>query len=76
MAVTYFVQGVGLYVAYGLSTDTKPAAPPDNCLFIETDTGRRWFVVLNTWTLTQSNITVSTSPPSSPVLNDIWIDIT
>lgn len=49
--ITYFVQSPGLYVAFGLSTDTKPPTPPDNCLFIETDTALIFFSLASVWTL-------------------------
>lgn len=49
--ITYFVQSPGLYVAFGLSTDTKPPTPPDDCLFIETDTALIFFSLATVWTL-------------------------
>lgn len=49
--ITYFVQSPGLYVAFGLSSDTKPPTPPDNCLFIETDTALIFFSLATVWTL-------------------------
>lgn len=47
----YNVQQAGNYIVYGLSTDTKPVSPPDDSLFIETNTGNIYFSVSGVWTL-------------------------
>ncbi len=50
MALKYFSTGAdGTYVCYGISTDTKPSSPPDNCIFIEIDTAKRYKVSTNAW---------------------------
>lgn len=49
MALKFFVTGVGAYICYGLSTDTKPATPPADCLFIEIDTGKQFRAVASAW---------------------------
>ena len=53
-----FAQGAGAYVAYGLSTDTKPASRTTGSLFIETDTdntyisdGVDWLLPVNKKTI-------------------------
>ena len=58
MAISYFVQGAGAYIAYGLSTDTKPISPSANSTFVETDTGTLYNVSGGAWILAtnQKNI--------------------
>lgn len=61
MAITYFVQSEGLYVAYGLSGDTKPASPPDNCLFIEIDTALIFASIASAWVVKTTGANLSLS---------------
>lgn len=49
--VIYIVQQPGQYIAYGLSTDTKPSSPPDNCLFVERNTGDVYKSLSSAWAL-------------------------
>lgn len=39
------------YSAYGLSTDTKPLSPPDNCFYIEKNTGNSYRSLGGVWIL-------------------------
>jgi hypothetical protein len=56
--INYFIQQVGNYVAYGLSTDTKPSLPPDGCMFVETDTGNIYNSIDDVWSLTSGQKTI------------------
>lgn len=49
--IIYSVTQPGLFVAYGLSTTTKPTSPPDNCLFFETNTGSIYKSSGGSWSL-------------------------
>lgn len=49
MAITFVVSAPGFYSAYGLSTDTKPASPPDYVTFTETDTGNIYDSIGGVW---------------------------
>lgn len=57
MAIKYFVQSPGSYVAYGLSTDTKPTSPPDDSYFIEVDTDDTYSSSSSVWSLVSENYT-------------------
>lgn len=82
MAIKFFVQEVGTYVAYGLSSDTKPLSPPDGSLFIETDTSKlykvsvgAWVEGLNTSYGTQGNLDLK-APLASPTFTGTVSGIT
>ncbi len=49
MAVTFFVSGAGIYNCMCLSSDVKPANPPDNCTLDESDTGKTYRAVSGAW---------------------------
>ena len=40
MAISYIAQAAGRLLCIGLSSDTKPASPTDDWVFIELDTGK------------------------------------
>lgn len=75
MAITYFVQTAGSYVAYGLSTDTKPTSPPNNCLFIEIDTSNSYTSSASAWVLTTKHkIVKALTDFPTPVANVITLE--
>ena len=85
MALKFFTTASeGTYICYGLSTDTKPASPPDSCLFIEIDTAKRYLVSGGAWVEAFNNaypktdgtgkISVGTVTPTSPATGDLWVD--
>jgi len=75
MAIIYTVNSSGAYVAYGLSTDTKPTAPADNSLFIEADTDNSYLAVGGAWTLPTKHKTVrSLSDFPTPVSSVITLE--
>lgn len=49
MAVVYYVTKPGAYLALGLSSDTKPPTPPNEAVFMETDTGAFFHAVAAAW---------------------------
>lgn len=61
MAITYFVQVAGTYVAFGLAADTKPVSPPNDSMFIETDTALTYVSIANAWVVktTGANLVLS-----------------
>lgn len=49
MAIIFSVKTPGVYSAIGLSTDTKPVNPPNDCAFFETDTSKTYHSVSGAW---------------------------
>lgn len=54
--LVYYGTGTNTYTIYGLSSETKPASPPDNCLFVETNTGSIYRSSGAAWSLLSLNI--------------------
>lgn len=50
MAITYIEGSDGAWLLLGLSTDTKPVAPPADYTFLETDTAMMYDVQVGAWT--------------------------
>lgn len=58
MSIINFAQGAGVYIAYGLSTDTKPSTHTVDSLFIETDTGNTYISNGSSWLVSNNHKTV------------------
>lgn len=58
MSVNYLVQSSSFYIAFGLSSDTKPTGSTST-VFIETDTGRVYGYASGNWTQSTHSFTSS-----------------
>lgn len=47
---THYSNSLTTYTVYGLSGDTKPLSPPDNCYFVERNTGNTYVSISGIWT--------------------------
>lgn len=51
VAQTFYSITDSAYVVYGLSTDTKPLSPPNECYFVEVNTNKTFVSSGGTWSL-------------------------
>lgn len=51
MTVSYLVSEPNQFIAFGLSSDTKPTTPPDGSIFFETDTSKEYMSSGGSWIL-------------------------
>ena len=73
-AQIYIANQAGAYIAYGLSTQTKPVNPPTGSFFIETNTGNIYSASSSNWTLPTNTKTIkSVSDFPTPVSNVITL---